>query len=202
MRSEQPVKNAALRNGCPMRPPLPVVALASLVAVLAGCASKRKEAKSDYTDLNLGQRVVKQTKDPFSIKSPYQQEVYNAKRSVKTSDFKAGAFHGKKTFESGRDNFRTSAFAQAGKTSSASDKSFSGANEKSNLADDTYKTSGSQFDGKVSRSAGQTSPMGDDKFKTRSNPAALKNVDNVKRPLIEKDSGYTEDEVKKLLNKD
>jgi hypothetical protein len=46
--------------------------------------------------------------------------------------------------------------------------------------------------------------MADDKFNTKGNPAVMKETTNVKSPLFLNDSvpGYSEDQVKKLLNKE
>ena len=95
-------------------------------------------------------------------------------------------------------------FSQAKKTSLTGDKAYAGADEKSKLGDETYKTTQDAFGNKVSRSASQTSSMADDKFNARGNPAVMKQTSNVKEPLFIKDKvpGYSEDEVKKLLNKE
>ncbi len=54
----------------------------------------------------------------------------------------------------------------------------------------------------MNRNAGQASSYTDDKFDPGGNPAALERTSNVKRPLILRDDpGYSEDQVKKLLNK-
>jgi hypothetical protein len=53
----------------------------------------------------------------------------------------------------------------------------------------------------MSSSSGKTSAMSDSVFPTDGNPAVLKGTSNVKRPLIEDQPNYSEDEVRKLLNK-
>ena len=171
------------------------------VVVLLSCASEKK-TKTDYTDLSMGQRVVKQTKDPYSIKSPFQKDVFKASETVKTAGYKTGEFSGKKNGFFGRkDRFKAGTFSQANKSSRTGTKSFSGADEKSNMGGSTYKTTESGYGTQMNRSAGQASSFTDDKFDSRGNPAALERTSNVKRPLILKDDGYSEDEVKKLLNK-
>lgn len=178
-----------------------------LMLLLASCASDEKKRKTtDYSDLKLGSRIVKQTKDPFSIKSPFQKEVFNASQTVKTSQFKSTEYHAKKKFFAGKDKdkYKAGSFSQAKKASNAGDKTFSGADDKSKLGDSTFKTTQDPFGNKMSRSAGQTSSMADDKFNTSGNPAALKGTANGKRPLFMDNNvpGYSEDEVKKLLNKE
>jgi hypothetical protein len=183
-----------------------MMSLCCLILLLASCASKeQKKPQTDYADLNLGTRIVKQTKDPYSIKSPFQKEVYNASRTVKTSDFKASQYHAKKKFFAGKDKdqYKAGLFSQAKKKSPTGDKTYAGADEKSKLGEGTYKTTQDSFGEKMSRDAGRTSSLADDKFNTSGNPAALKGTGNVKRPLVMKDvPGYSEDEVKKLLNKE
>ena len=128
------------------------------------------------------------------------------RKSVKTSQFKSSEYHAKKKFFAGKDKekYKAGLFSQAKKTSNAGDKTFSGADDKSKLGDSTFKTTQDSFGNKMSRNAGQTSSMANDKFNTSGNPAALKGTANAKRPLIMKDNvpGYSEDEVKKLLNKE
>jgi hypothetical protein len=181
---------------------LALVVHAACVLVLPSCASDKK-TKTDYTDLNMGQRVVKQTKDPYSIKSPFQKDVFKASETVKTSGYKTGEYSGKKKGFFGRkDKFKAGSFAQADKSSQTGSKTFSGADEKSNLGGSTYKTPESRYGTQMNRSAGQASSFADDKYDSRGNPAALERTSNVKRPLILRgDAGYSEDEVKKLLNK-
>jgi hypothetical protein len=175
---------------------------AACVLVLLSCASEKK-TKTDYTDLSMGQRVVKQTKDPYSIKSPFQKDVFNASETVKTSGYKTGEFSGKKKGFFGRkDKFKAGTFSQADKSSRTGDKSFSGADDRSNMGGSTYKTTQSVYGTQINRNGGQASSFTDDKFDPRGNPAALERTSNVKRPLILKDdAGYSEDQVKKLLNK-
>ena len=178
-----------------------------VVLLLASCASGEKKKKTtDYSDLKLGTRIVKQTKDPYSIKSPFQKEVFNASKPVKTSQFKSSQYHASKKFFAGKDkeNYKAGLFSQAKKTSPTGKKTYAGADEKSKLGDENYKTKENAFGSKMSRSASQNSSMADDKFNARGNPAVMKQTSNVKEPLFIKDKvpGYSEDEVKKLLNKE
>jgi hypothetical protein len=184
-----------------MRPALRIMGQCSLLAALASCASHQKDSKSDYSDLKLGQRIVKQTKDPYAIKSPFQTEVYNATRAVKTSGFKTSEYHGKKGFSSGKDDYKAGTFSQADKTNQAGSQKYNGANSENRWGSNAYKTTESGYTGKVNRNGSQVSPLGDTKFNTKGNPEALRNTSNVKRPLIQAGDGYSEDDVKKLLNK-
>lgn len=178
-----------------------------VVLLLASCASGGKEKKTtDYSDLKLGTRIVKQTKDPYSIKSPFQKEVYNASKTVKTSKFKSSEYHASKKFFAGKDkeNYKAGLFSQGKKSSSTANKTYAGADDKSKMGAETFKTTEDAFGNKISRSASQTSSMADDKFNARENPAVMKQTSNSKAPLFLKDNvpGYSEDDVKKLLNKE
>jgi len=173
-----------------------------LLSCLISCASKEKKTKTDYASLPMGQRFDRQIKDPFGISSPFQKEVYNASKNVKTSKFKADEARGSKRFFGADDKFKTANFAQGHKASNAADRSFSGADDKSKMGNSTFKTKQDPLGEKVSSASNDTSRFADDVFNTRSNSGALKAASNVKRPLIQSgEPGYSEEEVKKLLNK-
>jgi hypothetical protein len=152
---------------------------------------------------------VKQTKHPETIKSPFQKEVFNASHPVKTSEFKSSKdsqYHANKKFFAGKDKnkYKAGLFSQAKKTSPTGNRTYAGADEKSRMGDETYKTTQNAFGSKMSRSAGQTSSMADEKYSTKGNPAVMNETTNTKRPLFLNDStpGYSEDDIKKLLNKE
>jgi hypothetical protein len=170
--------------------------------LLASCSSqkKEKEVKPDYTSLRWEQRINKQIKDPFAIKSPFQTEVYNAKGTVKTESYKTDKYRGGRPFSGADDKFKAGPFAQADKASKSGQKAFSGADDKSRFGNDTFKTSQNRFDGKSSSDADKASAFGNDTFNTDGNAAALENVKNIKRPQI-RNEPYTENEVRNLLNK-
>lgn len=173
----------------------------TLLILCSSCASKDK-AKTDYAGLKWEQRINKQMKDPQSISSPFQKQVYNAARSVKTQNFKAGDYNGKKGFSGADDRFKAGTFAQADKTSPAARQTFSGADDRNRMGDSTFKTAQSQYDGRASRESGRASSMADDVFKTSANHEAKKASENSKRPLIQdKQPSYSEEEVRKILNK-
>lgn len=172
-----------------------------LASCLASCASKEKKAGSSYSDLTMGQRFVKQTKDPHAIKSPFQQDVFRSGRNVKTANYKAGDYKGRKGFFGSNEKYKAGTFAQADKASHASGQQFSGADDKSRMADSTYKTSQNAYDGQVNRNAGRVSSMNDDTYDAGGNPELLQGTQNVKRPLIERDEEYSESFIKRLLNK-
>lgn len=172
-----------------------------LLILCSSCASKDK-ARTDYAGLKWEQRINKQMKDPQSISSPFQKEVFNASRSVKTQDFRVGNYKGKKGFSGSDDRFRAGTFAQSDKASLAAGQTFSGADDKNRMGGSAFKTGQSQYDGKANRDSGRASFMADDTYKTAPEPTALKAASKAKRPLIQDQKpGYSEEEVRKILNK-
>jgi hypothetical protein len=177
-------------------------------AMLLSCASKKPE-KTDYASMRFEHRISRQMKalhkgNEESIKSPFQQKVYNASRTVKTSEFNSGKgeFRSKKKgFFGSKDKFKAGTFSQADKSSRVGSQVFSGADDESRYGSTTFRTSQNRFNGKMSPSADQKSSMADEVYSTSGNPAALKNTSNSKMPLIERDTTYSEFEVRKLLNK-
>lgn len=172
-----------------------------LASCLASCASKEKKAGSSYSDLTMGQRFVKQTKDPHAIKTPFQQDVFRSGQNVKTANYKAGDYKGSKGFFGSDEKFKAGSFAQSDKASRVSGQQFSGADDKNQMADSTYKTGQSAFERQTNRNAGRVSSMNDDTFDTSGNPAVLKGTQNIKTPLIQRDEEYSESFIKRLLNK-
>lgn len=158
----------------------------------------------DYASLKWEQRINRQIKDPSSITNQFQQKVYGASKSVKTDQYKAGNYNGSKSFSGADDKFKAGTFSQAGKTSHDAKQTFSGADDKSALANDTFKTTQNRFDGQANSNAGKVSSMAGKTYDTKANPAALKAVENSKRPLIQEMEApsYTESEVRKILNRD
>src|SRR5687768_1043853 len=80
---------------CCVRRLMLAVTHAASILVLASCASDERQ-KSDRTANRYSERMEKQIKDPHSIKSPFQKDVFHASETVKTSGYKTGEFSGKK----------------------------------------------------------------------------------------------------------
>lgn len=184
--------------------------LALLAAVLAACSSptgstERGEFGPTYQErLAATERAL--FKGDTSQRSPFEKHVQRmqADRSFSTSSFHTRSYQGGGRFSGADDTFKAGSFAQSDKTSAAGARTFSGADDQSRLGGSTFSTSQSRLGGKTSSSAGKTSPLADDTFKTEGNPAVLKAASNIKVPLIQ-DLGppsYTEDEVRRILQKD
>ena len=174
----------------------------ALLSVLCSCSGSGTK-KPSYAELKWSQRVNQQLKNPHAIHSPFQSQVYDAARGVKTESFKTGSFNGGKPFSGADDSFKAGGFSQAGKTSQAATETFSGADEKSRISGSTFRTGQSHLDGKVSSSTDRTSPMSGDVFKTGPDREGAKASTNAKRPLIQDpvEPTYSETEVRSFLNK-
>lgn len=174
----------------------------ALSAVLAACSSKGPE-KPSYAELKWSQRVNQQLKNPHAIHSPFQSQVYNAARGVKTETFKTGGFHGGKAFSGADDSFKAGGFTQAGKTSPAAAQTFSGADDRSAIGGSTFRTGQSHLDGKVNSNNDRTASMAGDVFKTAPDREGTKASANARRPLIQDpvEPTYSETEVRSFLNK-
>lgn len=174
----------------------------ALLCLLCSCAGQDQK-KPNYADMKWSQRVSQQFKDPTSIHSPFQKQVFNATRGVKTTSFKTSEFHGTNSFQSGKGEFKAGGFSQADKTSNVADKTFSGADQQSKLGSESFRTKQSRFGGQANSNAGRISPLANDVFKTGENPAGTKASKNARRPLIQDPvaPAYSEAEVRSFLNK-
>ena len=174
----------------------------ALLSVLCSCSGSGSK-KPGYAELKWSQRVNQQLKNPHAIHSPFQSQVYNAAKGVKTESFKTGSFNGGKAFSGADDSFKAGGFSQAGKASRAANETFSGADDRSRVGESTFRTGQSHLDGKVSSNNDRTSSMGGDVFKTGPDREGAKASANAKRPLIQDpvEPAYSETEVRSFLNK-
>ncbi|CAN5713179.1 hypothetical protein BH11VER1_BH11VER1_26410 [soil metagenome] len=143
--------------------------------------------------------------DDHNQRSPYEKQLGKGKKNkeVKMEAFKTRDFHSGKAFSGGDDKFKTAAFSQSDKTSNAANKTFSGADKQSALGNDEFKTSESRFSQQSNSNSDKLSPLGDDKFRTNNDREGTKAMENSKRPLIapRNEDGYSEGDIRKLLNK-
>jgi len=177
-----------------------------LLLTLAACSSS-KDNNAENTRVKKDEPRLAQRLGNFDKTKRSSFDNHRSATGV-SGDYKTGMFRrkeykGKKEFNSGKDGFKTKNFAQSDKKSKVADKSFSGANDVSSMADDKFKTSESRFSGQESSSADKRFRMEDDVFRTREDPVAHKAQSTNRRPFIEQtqNPGYTENEVKGLLNK-
>jgi len=165
---------------------------------------KTSTPKKDPSNQRLSERLGKWDQTRRSSFDKHRS-VGGVDKNYKTKDFHRGKDYsgGKKEFNSGKDGFKTREFAQASKESQVANKTFSGADDKSRMADDKFKTTESRFADQENRNADKRFSSEGDVFRTRENPTTKKAMESNHRPYIEqmKKKGYTEDEVKGLLNK-
>jgi hypothetical protein len=172
-----------------------------LCLFLVSCSSTSKEETDNGP--RLAERLGKwDTTKRSSFEK--QMKASGVDKDYKTAKFKEKEFSGNKVFNTGKkDGFKTKDFSQAEKQNRSAQQIFSGADDRNRMSDGAFKTQDSSFADKKSFSADKTSSMADDTFETRSDPVTRKALETSKRPYIEEfgKPGYTEDEVRGILNK-
>ena len=170
----------------------------------SGSSKKEGTTRTDASGQRLAQRLGKWDTTKRSSFDKHRSAGETSK-DYKTREFNqskdyAGA---KKQFNSGKDGFKTKSFAQSNKKSRAADKTFAGAGKKNRMAGQKFETSESRFSNQANRDSDKRSSMEGDVFRTQENRETQKAMASNKRPYIEQTQkpGYTEDEVKGLLNK-
>jgi hypothetical protein len=182
----------------------------SAVAVLCQCSGPEKKKKTDLADMKLEQRAMLKPDDKRrsqfekyltgsnglkgSAGTHFQKQMHHSK------NFSGGnSYAGQKQFKTGQSWFSKSKAPGMDQTYALGNKTPSGLN-------DQFKADQSRFGGMQSRD-GASAFNGPDNFKTRS---ALTRSQNIGKPpsIIEnyndmggKKSAYSEDEVRKLLNR-
>lgn len=181
----------------------PVVALC-----LAACSSskdpKRSEFGPSYQERYEATKKIITGKD-YTMRSSFEKQIpkNSTEKTYKASTFKAKEAAGVKKF-SGTDNaYHAKDFTGAGKKSRTEQKVAREAADQNKLASRLFRTPDSRFDVKASSDGGKSFTQGGETFATGENRAASKELEKNKKPVIlgpEKPT-YSEDEVKRLLNK-
>ena len=181
----------------------PVVALC-----LAACSSskdpKRAEFGPTFTErMNMTEKAIKD-KD-YTMRSPFEKQMPRlaTEKGYKAADFKAREAPAMKKF-SGTDNaYRAKDFGGATKDSRAAQKMAPEIADQSRLGDRQFPVSESRLNAKPSTDGARSFTQGSETFATGQNRAAAKELEKNKKPVIlapEKPT-YSEDEVKRILNK-
>lgn len=180
----------------------------AFVALAASCSSSSKKPKKEFGPtfkdrMSSLDRVIK--KSDFSQRSSFEKQMattLDTKKKFKESTFQAKESHeGKKVASTA--TYKTKEFADAGKSSSTATKEYKGADEKSRMGDEKFRTQDSRMANQQSRDGSKTYAKGDQAFRTGENRAGTKAIEKNKKPKIvqEDKPTYTEDEVKRALNK-
>jgi hypothetical protein len=186
------------------------------VLALAACASsktknetaKRNEFGPTFRErMEITDKAIK-GKD-YSVRSAYEKQIPKG-TSEKTSFFGTRNVSGLKMFSSTKNSYQAKAFSQADKKNHTELQTAREAKEQSKMAaqmfrtpDSRYESQVSHFESQTSHESGKTFARGNETFATRDNHAAAKALEKNKKPVIvdQDKPTYTEDDVKRLLNK-
>jgi len=174
----------------------------------SGSASRSDSHSKE--DPNIGKRLAQR----LSIKewntkhrSQFEKQAQEAEKnkSVKTGIFHTGGDYHTKTASSAMTDkkYHGKEFAQSDKKNGSFEKSFQGSGEKNHMASESYKTAESHFGDKKSHENGREFSGGSEVFKTKSDVQAANAGAKAKEPKIieNRKPGYTEEEVRAMLNK-
>lgn len=185
--------------------PLMIALAAALSSV--GCAGHRKKTVADeptgikvHDDYYVANKSLK--KFAAGETSSMQKKVFDANKAFGGSTkFHTQNYAGTKAY-SGMKDYKAKDFTQTSKKVSGLDKAFSGAGEKSKLADKSFATKDSRFASMTSREGTKSYREAGSEFKTKEDAVATKAVKKNKQVVITgHDEPMTEDGLKRLLNK-
>lgn len=193
-----------------MKRPFFILSLLAVLA-LASCSSSKKKDEPGFTVsgldkiMNKGYDRKKKEYDPSYI-SRFDQKFISADKSFKSGEYKTGTFKADKSW-TGQKTFKTSEFSQGDKASRLGSEEFQGANKKSRTADKEFATKDSRFASKTASQDGKEAREADKAFATKEEREGTKSIKANKRPVIIQTPGdqpsisYSEDDVKRLLNR-
>ena len=179
-----------------------------LLLCLAACSSpkapKRSEFGPSYKERYDAMVNVIKNKDD-SMRSSFEKSIPKSttEKSYKASAFNAKDAAGMKKFSGTDSAYGAKDFAGAGKKSRIEAKTAREAEERNRLASQMFRTPDNRFDAKASPEGGKTFTQGNGTFATRENRAGTKELEKNKKPVMQEPdkSTYSEDDVKRLLNK-
>jgi hypothetical protein len=141
----------------------------------------------------------------YSVRSSFEKQTPKIAtgRNYKASAFNAREAPGMKKFSGTDSAYRAKDFAGAGKNSRAAQKAAPETADQSRLGARQFPVSESRLSAKPSTDGGKSFTQGGETFATGQNRIGAKALEKNKKPVIlppEKPT-YSEDEVKRLLNK-
>jgi hypothetical protein len=181
----------------------PVAALC-LAACSSSKAPKRSEFGPTYEERMNGMDNVIKGKD-YSMRSSFEKQIpkNSTEKGYKTSTFNTKETAGIKKFSGAENAYHSKSFFGADKKSRTEQKLAREAEAQNKLASRLFRTPDSRFNVKSSPDGGKTFTQGNETFATGENRAGTKALEKNKKPVIldpDKPT-YSEDEVKRLLNK-
>lgn len=184
-------------------------ALAVSVAAMGCSSSSSKKADRSEYGLTYAERYAKVKNiiknSDFSQRSQFEQQLPKAKtdKEFKASSFGAKEATGMKEYARSSSAYKAKDFADAGRNSRAGEKKAHESESENRLAAKLFRAPDSRLGSKESHDSTKEFRQGGDTFATRDNRSGTTEMEKDKRPVIlpsEKPT-YSEDEVKRLLNK-
>ena len=191
-----------------MTPASRLVFLALAGVSLCACSSSDSGSKksSSETGPKYAERSKKSNWSP-KHRSTFEKQ---AQEAEKNKTVKAGSFHTGRNFHTNEvsssttdKKYKGKDFAQSDKKNSSFEKSYQGANEKNRMGSESFKTSESSMNDKKSSQSGREFSGSSQTFKTKDDTQAANAGKKPQEPKIieNRKPGYTEDEVRAMLNK-
>lgn len=183
---------------------LPAV-LSACLTLLSACSSSGNSSStsSGSSDKTLAERTGKWDMSKRSGFERTAKTVKTDKQFRTGSNYRTTSYKGKTQYNSGKKEIKEKSFSQANKKNRSQNESFSGANDRFSQRDTTFKTNQSRDDGRLSRDDSRVSSYSGDTYRTFDNRMGTRAMQTSERPYIQEmgNAGYTEDQVKGILNK-
>ncbi len=187
--------------------------IALLVALLVAlgvtaCSSSKTSKGSEFGPtfkerMSVMDKVIK-NKD-YTVRSSFEKEMPKGTidKTYKVSTFKTKEAAGIKPFAGAGNTYHVKEFAEGGKKDRSETKAAREGDEKSRLASRMFHVPDPRFEAKTSSDATKSYTQGAATFATRENPVYTKELKKNKKPVMIKEDPktYSEDDVKRLLNK-
>lgn len=179
-----------------------------IVILLAACSSsktpKRSEFGPSYKErLSAAEKAMKNS--DLSMRSSFEKEI---PKSMTNKSYKASAYNAKdatgiKRFSGADSAYHSRDFSGAGKNDPAGNKITREMEAQNKLASRMFRAPDSQFDTKVNHDDKKTFNKSGKTFMTHENLTGTKEMEKNKKPVILEPERptYSEDDVKRLLNK-
>lgn len=184
--------------------------IACAAAVFLGACSSPKTAQHGEYGPTFRERMSVMDKiikhNDFSMRSSFEKEM--PKTSLGGKTYSAKTYHtnevaGIGNYAGAGSTFHVKDFSESGRKNRAQEEVFAESGRENPLASRLFRTSESSYNDKASPEAGKTFTNSGKSFATRENRAAAAEMAKNKKPVIldQDKPTYSEDEVKRLLNK-
>ncbi|MCE9518850.1 MAG: hypothetical protein K8R87_04710 [Verrucomicrobia bacterium] len=179
-----------------------------MIIFLAACSSSKKPKRSEFGPtynerLSTAEKAMKNSNS--AVRSSFERQIpkSTADKSYTASTYHAKYASGLKKFSNSDSTYQSKDFSEAGKKNSIDHKNAREMEAQNKLASRLFRTPDSRFDTKTSPDDKKAFNQSDGTFKTGENQIGTKEMEKNTKPVIlgpEKPT-YSEDDVKRLLNK-